>query len=140
MSTRVREARTRTRWTAQVLLSVVAALVIAACAAASPAIAVPTLEPEPAGTPQACPAALIEGILRADEEWGIVLEATDGAKVKVLWPHGYSARVDDGGLALIDEDGSIVAHAGDLVQVGGGGTDAEGTWVGCGGVTVIDAG
>jgi hypothetical protein len=116
------------------------AFVIVSCSAANPsAIAVPTLPPDPAGSPQACPAALIEGILRANEEWGIALETPDGPTLKVLWPHGYSARVDDTGLALIDGSGSVVAREGDLVQVGGGGSDAEGTWIGCGGVTVVDA-
>jgi hypothetical protein len=122
-----------------VLLSIVAAAVLAACVSVTqPAIAVPTLPPEPAGSPQACMAALIEGTLRADAEWGIALETTDGAKVKVLWPNGYSAREDDAGLALIDGSGTVVAHAGDQVQVGGGGS--EEAWVGCGGVTVVDAG
>lgn len=122
----------------RVLGAILAVLVVAACSAApassSAIIAVPTLEPEAEGS--ACPAALIDGILRADEEWGVTLETSDGAKVKVLWPNGYSAREDDVGLALIDASGNVVAHAGDQVQVGGGGS--EEAWVGCGGVTVVD--
>lgn len=126
---------------ARILVALAVAGLVASCgAAATPAIAVPTLALDPAGSPQACPAALIEGTLRADEDWGVALETSEGAKVMVLWPHGYSATVDDTGLALIDGSGTVVAREGDVVQVGGGGSDAEGTWIGCGGVTVVDAG
>ncbi len=124
----------------RVLGPILAVLVLAACSAAptssSAVIAVPTLEPETEGS--ACMAALIEGTLRADEAWGMALETAEGTKVKVLWPNGFSARADDAGLALIDGSGNVVAHAGDQVQVGGGGS--EEAWVGCGGVTVVDAG
>ncbi len=100
-------------------------------------IAVPTQEPEPAGSPRPCPAALIEGTLVPDERWGMIIEDVDGLTRKVLWPHGYAARQDGSRLALLDGGGSIVAFEGDLVRIGGGEAGSNGTWLGCGGITVV---
>lgn len=100
-------------------------------------IAVPTQDPEPAGTPRACPAALIEGILVSDERWGLAIQDPEGLTREVLWPHGYAARREASGLALIDGDGSVVAHEGDRVQIGGGETSSDGAWLGCGGIKVV---
>ena len=100
-------------------------------------IAVPTQDPEPAGTPRACPAALIEGILVSDERWGLAIQDPEGLTREVLWPHGYAARREASGLALIDASGSVVAHEGDRVQIGGGETSSDGAWLGCGGIKVV---
>lgn len=102
-------------------------------------VGVPTQAPEPSGSPRPCPAALIEGALVTDERWGLVIEDADGLRRKILWPHGYAARVGSR-LALLDASGSIVAYEGDLVRVGGGETGSSGTWLGCGGITVVPGG
>lgn len=100
-------------------------------------VAVPTQAPVPAGTPAACPAALIEGTLVADERWGMALAGTDGIRRKVLWPHGYTARREAGGLVLYDAGGSVVAREGDVVSIGGGETGSDGSWLACGGISVV---
>jgi len=93
--------------------------------------------PVPAGTPAACPEALIEGTLVADERWGMALAGTDGLRRKVLWPHGYTARREAGGLVLYDAGGSVVAREGDVVAIGGGETGSDGPWLACGGISVV---
>jgi len=96
--------------------------------------------PVPAGTPAACPEALIEGTLVADERWGMALAGTDGLRRKVLWPHGYTARREAGGLVLYDVGGSVVAREGDVVSIGGGETGSDGPWLACGDITAMDSG
>ncbi len=103
-------------------------------------VALPTQDPEPSGSPGPCPAALIEGTLVTDERWGLAIEDTDGLTRKVLWPHGYAARVERSRLALLDATGSVVAYQGDLVEIGGGETGSSGTWLGCGGIRVVPSG
>jgi len=100
-------------------------------------VAVPTQAPVPAGTPAGCPAALIEGTLVADERWGMALAGTDGLRRKVLWPHGYTARREAGGLVLYDAGGSVVAREGDVVSMAGGETGSDGPWLACGGISVV---
>lgn len=102
-------------------------------------VAVPTQapEPQPVGTPGACPSALIEGRLVPDERWGMALEDTDGLIRKVIWPHGYAARREGSQLALLDASGSVVAYEGDFVGIGGGETGGGGDWLACGGITVV---
>ncbi|HYO43615.1 MAG TPA: hypothetical protein VES19_10500, partial [Candidatus Limnocylindrales bacterium] len=93
----------------------------------------------PDGTVRECPAALLEGRLVADAASGLAVQAVgwaDAPTVTVVWPFGYAARVDALGYALLDERGATIAHAGDLVGIGGG-MPAEGTWGACGGVAVV---
>ena len=106
--------------------------------AATPgAIALRTQEPQPAGTAIACPAALIEGTLVRDDQSGVALRDPQGQVRQVIWPNGYSAREDDGRLAVVDASGMVLAHEGDRVMIGGGEIDADGTWLGCGGTKVL---
>ncbi len=37
-----------------------------------------------------------------------------------MWPFGYSARLVDGQIELLDDSGEFVAREGDTVQAGGG--------------------
>ena len=98
-------------------------------------VAVPTQPPPPpaAGSPQACMAALLTGVLTADQRWGLVVTWDNGAVEKVIWPYGFAARADGTRLVLIDAEhgGVIIAREGDRVAVGGGEIDADGTWLAC---------
>jgi hypothetical protein len=37
-----------------------------------------------------------------------------------MWPFGYSTRLVDGVIELVDSSGAFVAREGDVVQMGGG--------------------
>ncbi len=100
-------------------------------------IALRTQEPQPAGTGQACMTALIEGTLVREEHSGLALQDAQGLVRQVIWPSGYSARNDGGRFIVLDGSGNVVAHEGDRVSIGGGEIDAKGTWLGCGGTTVL---
>ena len=114
----------------------VAAGLMVAITGCTPLVPVPTQEPQPPGTPQACMAALIAGTLVADVRWGIALDDPAGFVREVVWPSGYAAR-DDGRLLLLNEAGRVVAREGDQVTIGGGEIGSDGAWLGCGGLTVI---
>jgi hypothetical protein len=100
-------------------------------------IALRTQAPEAAGTPQACMASLIEGILVRDAQSGIAIRDAQGLVHQVVWPYGYVARDDGGRLVVLGASGAVVAHEGDRVSIGGGETGTDGTWLGCGGTTIL---
>jgi hypothetical protein len=103
---------------------------------------IPLLNADPPRDPGAevCLDALMVGRLVPDPVSGLAVQGVDAADapvVTVTWPSGYTARVDALGLALVDDRGITVAHAGDRLHVGGGfGTDDA--WGACGGVTVVE--
>jgi hypothetical protein len=112
-------------------------VVLAACSADPPVdglIPVPTQAPKGIEIgPSACPGALLEGVLVADDQVGFVVEHVDGFVSSVVWPHGYIAR-DAESRQLLDGSGRMVARAGDHFSGGGGWlgpTDAAG-FSGCG--------
>ena len=76
--------------------TVLLATALAACASSIEPevvfIQVPTQPPSPPGV-QAGMAALLSGTLVADARWGVAVASPDGAIVKVVWPHGYFARL-----------------------------------------------
>lgn len=83
-----------------------------------PGEAVPLLT-QPSPQPgEACAAGRIGGVLTADPTYGLGL-SSDGAVRGVIWPHGYSARHEPGGIVLIDRLGQIVAREGDRIVMGG---------------------
>lgn len=100
-------------------------------------IALRTQAPQAGATPAACPAALIEGALVRDAQSGVGLRDAQGRIRVLIWPNGYSARDDGGRLAVLDGSGNLVAHEGDRISIGGGEIDARGTWLACGGTTVL---
>ena len=105
--------------------------------ATSTTISLRTQAPEPAGTPQACMASLIEGVLVRDPPSGVAIRDPQGLVHQVVWPNGYAAREDGGRLAVLDASGFVVAHEGDRVSIGGGEIGTDGTWLGCGGTTIL---
>jgi hypothetical protein len=126
----------------RLLLSVVlVAFVVAACQAggapaqtAGPAlVAIPTAEPM--GARDGCMDALMTGVLAADPDVGLVVEAPDGTSVVVVWPNGWAAVDQDGMRLLLNDGGDPIARVGDHVQIGGG-HGGDGRWYTCGEVTV----
>jgi len=64
--------------------------------------------------------ALAQGTLVPDPRTGLALATPDGGRTPVMWPFGYSARLVDGEIELVDDSGEFVACEGDVVQMGGG--------------------
>ena len=84
---------------------------------------------------EACYAHPLRGILVADEEHGVGL-LIDGTVWEVVWPAGYSARRDLGGVVLLGAD--VVAHEGDeIVSPGTGLASGDGLAHPCGKVMVV---
>jgi len=80
-------------------------------------IAIPTV-PHPNG--DGCRLALLAGTLTVHPVWGIAVRGENEPQL-VFWPKGWSAhRTDDGGAALLDRQGHVVAHTGDEVRSAGG--------------------
>ena len=121
------------------LLPLLAIFVLAtACQAAqaTPAgpslVAIPTAEPP--GPNAGCMDALLTGRLVADDDVGIVVEAADGTRIVVVWPHGWAAVDADGFRTLLNDRGEPVARVGDQVAIGGG-NGQDGRFYTCGEVT-----
>jgi hypothetical protein len=87
----------------------------------------------PAVEPQACMDALLSGTLAVNNQTGLGVE-NGGEKMAVEWPFGYSARMELGVVALVDETGKTVAKVGDTISVGGG--FGNQLWHACGPVTL----
>ncbi len=122
------------------VLALAVLLVAAACQAPAPTpggpslVAVPTAEP--AGPNAGCMDALLTGVLAADDEAGVVVEATDGTTILVVWPHGWAAVDQDGMRILLNDRGDPVAQVGDHVEIGGG-QGGDGRYYTCGEVTRV---
>lgn len=63
-------------------------------------------------------------------------EPGTGGRVAVVWPFGFTAVADEGGVVVFDEAGTPVARTGHAFQIGGGGLPADsdhcqaiGVWV-----------
>ncbi len=71
--------------------------------------------------------ALITGVLVPHAVWGLALRTPGtGELAQPIFPFGYSAAIDGGRIALLDEQGMVVAHTGDTIQSAGGNIGAEG--------------
>jgi hypothetical protein len=106
----------------------VVAMLISACSPAS-------LRTQPAPV-SACMDALATGTLVPSSRSGLAIRAGDGTVVEVEWPFQYTARRDLTGLALVDSAGVVVAHEGQVVQMGGG-TGADNVFHACPGSITI---
>jgi len=63
----------------------------------------------------------MEGVL--EEQAGCLFVTVDGDSWLLLWPEGYTARVADGHLDVLDESGEVVGRVGEPLRVGGGETN-----------------
>ena len=100
----------------------VAAVLLAGCTAdqsptPSPESIALLTEPAPA---QACMEALAMGTLVFDPRSTLAIGGPSGERTPVMWPFGYSARLVDGTLELLDNRGQLVAREGDRIEMGGG--------------------
>jgi hypothetical protein len=66
----------------------------------------------------AYPSALLEG--RLEERSGCLFAAADNERWLLLWPEGYSPRIENGRVEVLDGKGSLVAREGKELKVGGG--------------------
>lgn len=78
-------------------------------------------------------AALLSGVLVQEPQSGVGIRDDNGEVWQVIWPFGYTARVDADRFAILDATGNVLAHVGDRVGVGGGEVGA-GVWLGCDGI------
>lgn len=75
----------------------------------------------------ACMEALITGELVAHPQWGLALQVQGTDEfMRPIFPFGYSAVVNGARIALLDSNGRVVAHTGDVVQSSGGSIGGEG--------------
>ena len=129
------------RWTALAAIVLLVGLV-GGCGPADATPTAPILGPARIALPQqspwatyppTCPAALARGLLVADADWGVAF-VRDGtsATTKVIWPYGYSAMPGPP-VEVLNEAGVVVAHAGDVVSLPGGGV-VDGEWWVCPGL------
>ncbi len=91
--------------------------------------------------PQACPAALLEGMLVRHDEAGLAVHGDPNFPATVVvWPHGWAAREVDGVRELLDANGRVVAREGDFVSAGGGSDSVRDWFHPCGEITFTPAG
>lgn len=90
--------------------------------------------PPESGSPAACPAGLLLGILASDTAEGLVVVEESGFRRAVIWPYGFSAILYDGSVHLLDADGDAIAVEGDEVSISGGEwpSDVTRPWSACG--------
>jgi hypothetical protein len=83
-----------------------------------------------------CMMALLVGTLVRDPETGLGVSGGRGEATPVLWPFGYTARLELDKVVLADETGRTIAREGDQVSLGGG-SGADELWRACPGVDVM---
>lgn len=97
---------------------------------------------EDLATPQACPAALLEGTLERDDTAGLVVRQLEvDVAYPVVWPDGWSTSDTGGMLLLIDDSGLVVGREGDHFSAGGGFSPGpDEVFQPCGGIEITPAG
>ena len=107
---------------ARALRAAFAVAVIAGCAATAPTDApADAIEIRTQDAPATeCMAALLEGTLVRDPQSGVGVRDGQGFVWQIIWPFGYSARNAGGRFSVADAAGTVMAHEGNLVGVGGG--------------------
>jgi hypothetical protein len=76
----------------------------------------------PPGRGFQCLQALSRGVLRADPAvpGAVWLDRSDGATIRLKWPHGYTVRFNAEVAEVLAPSGEIVAREGDAVELTGG--------------------
>jgi len=88
-------------------------------------------------SPDSCPMARTEGVLVRNTQSGVGFQDADGLVWEVIWPAEYTAREEVGGLVVLDGAGTVIAHEGDRVEIGGAAVGSA-TWLGCGGMRALE--
>jgi hypothetical protein len=124
------------------ILTLASCLVVACCGETQPSamtkVAIWAQDGPPGGGD--CPGATsIEGVLTLGPEPMdlFVAETSTASPRPVIWPPGFSATRDLGGLTLLDETDHPVAKVGDLVRVPVEVGGDPGAWYACGHPTVV---
>ena len=127
------------------LVVAVLVAIVAGCGVPGPTpsavrtIPLATQPPPGTVTPEVCMAALLSGTLALDPQTGLGVAGVDvtgkGRQVMpVRWPYGWMA-LDTAPVTLTDADGTVIAHVGDQVAIGGGagggGLGVADTWEAC---------
>jgi hypothetical protein len=86
-----------------------------------------------------CDTASRRGTLVTDSASGVALEPSPSGHLTLLWPEGWSDRVNGDRIEVVDIGGSVVARVGDNVAISGG-LGQDGTWAVCGSVRVFGSG
>lgn len=85
------------------------------------------------GCSQACPAALLVGVLVEQEGELVVIPDGGGPATRVNWPSGHSVRREGETLVVTDLLGRAIAREGDTVRLGGGqASERDDTFTVCG--------
>lgn len=84
--------------------------------------------PQAINTPTVYLEALFTGELILDNGC-LRVKDTDGNSVLLIWHPGFSTRMDQGNVQIVDSTGQVAASVGDFVAVGGG-FDSNPTWIG----------
>jgi hypothetical protein len=107
---------------------------VACSAGGGPAIALPVIQPTaPPGVHELCPLALhtpftLEGdASKSPPVWGV---DGAGATFAIFWPPGFTARFGPA-LEVLDPSGRVVARAGVVRDLGGGGDPNSGAFDVC---------
>lgn len=119
-----------------IIIAVGACSPAASATAGAPATAAQALIRSAPVQPDACMEALLGGTLARNAQSGLGVNG-EGEQMAVEWPFRYSARLEGGRMALLDETGRVVAREGDEITVGGG--FGNQFWHACGPVTVTRA-
>lgn len=85
---------------------------------------------------EGCYLAYVSGRLAIDPRSGLGVVPTNGEIMAIMWPFGYSARLEAGGAVLFDPDGRVVAREGAAVAFSGS-PMADGAFFACSGIAVI---
>lgn len=107
-----------TRRVAAAWLALLCALGAAGCATSAGGL--PTFDPGDFCSLAELLPVRIEGDRAADPPiWGV---ASNGSRVDLLWPIGFTLRATDGRLEVVDSNGEVVARKGEFLVGAGGGS------------------
>ena len=70
--------------------------------------------------PQELMLAILPGTLVMDKDGYLRVNVTNDLHALVIWPYGYSLKIEDEEFQIINDKGQIVAKVGDTVKLGGG--------------------
>jgi hypothetical protein len=87
-----------------------------------------------------CATALLEGILVADGQGGLAVQADGGNIIPVQWPDGVGIGHDGDKLTLTNPLGLATAHEGEFVSMAGGVPGDSPEFAACGPIAVRASG
>jgi hypothetical protein len=100
----------------------VASLVVLGCASSpvQPLLTGVPLAAQSGDTQIGCVLGAATGALVPDAEYGTQIVVDGASRVPVMWPPGFTARLDGAEVAVLDTDGYLVATTGERYRLTGG--------------------